>query len=244
MGFLRGRYTLVIKHIGDIVQNVVISIGGSILIPGEDDASFIKKLASLLKELSKDANLAVVCGGGRVARFYTGTGRELGGTTHQRDMLGIGATRLNAELLRIALGDFAHNAVPMTAADAAAAFGKGNIIVMGGTTPGHTTDAVAAEVAGLVGCERVVNATSVDAVYSEDPKINKNAKRFTELTIAELSEIVYKDHDAGLSSVFDPEGVRIAMRDRIDIAVVNGRDIDEIKNAVLGKAIKGTVVRS
>ncbi|MCL2786527.1 MAG: UMP kinase, partial [Methanomassiliicoccaceae archaeon] len=92
--------------------------------------------------------------------------------------------------------------------------------------------------------KRVVNATSVDAVYSDDPKKDPDAKRFSELTIKELSDIIYDEHDAGRSSVFDPLGVKLAMRDRIDILVVDGRDLDEIRDAILGNKIKGTFVNS
>jgi uridylate kinase len=222
----------------------VISIGGSILIPDSNDHEYIKKLADIITDISASVKMVVVCGGGKIARYYTNTGKALGGTTYQRDIMGIGATRLNAELLRIALGDSAYDRIPLTADDAAAASADCNIVVMGGTEPGHTTDAVAATVAGKIGCKRIINATSVDAVYSDDPKKDPNAKRFTELTIKELSNIVYAEHDAGRSSVFDPLGVKIAMRDRIDILVVNGRDLAEMRNAILGKKINGTTVSS
>jgi len=226
------------------MEKVVVSVGGSILIPDKNDFVFIKDLADLLIDVSKEILLIIVCGGGRVARYYTNTGRELGGNVFELDMMGIGATRLNAELLRIALKDAAYGGIPNTAEEAAEASKGGKIVVMGGTAPGHTTDAVSAMVAGKIGCRRIVNATSVDAVYSDDPKKDPNAKRFAELTIKELSDIVCAEHDAGKSFVFDPLGVRLAMRDRIDIMVVDGRDLGEMRNAILGKKIKGTTVRS
>jgi len=238
------RETLVIKVLVMIVEKVVVSIGGSVLIPDKDDAVYIERLASVLKDVSKDVEMVIVCGGGRTARYYANTGRTLGGTTEQLDELGIGATRLNAGLLSIALGDHSDRCIPLTVEEAAAAFRSGKIVVMGGTGPGHTTDAVAAMVAGIIGAERIVNATSVDAVYSDDPKKDPDAKRFTELTIKELSDIVYKEHDASRSSVFDPLGIKIAMRDKIDIFMVDGRNLDELKNAILGKKINGTVVNS
>ena len=34
------------------------------------------------------------------------------------------------------------------------------------------------------------------------------------------------------------------MKDRIDLLMVNGRDISELRNAILGKEIKGTFVDS
>ena len=64
------------------------------------------------------------------------------------------------------------------------------------------------------------------------------------MTIDELSDIVYKEHGASKSSVFDPLGVKIAKENRIDILIVDGRDLNELRNAILGKDIAGTFVDS
>lgn len=225
-------------------EKVVVSIGGSILVPGIDDSVYIGKLSKMIESVSDRIQLVVVCGGGKIARYYTVTGKELGGDTYRQDILGIGVTRLNAELLRLALGNSAADGVPFTAEEAAEKSSGGKIVVMGGTEPGHTTDAVAAMVAEKIGAERVVNATSVDAVYSDDPRKNPDAKRFASLTIDELGDLVYKEHGAGRSSVFDPLGVSIAKEKHIDILIVDGRDLSELENAILGKEIKGTFIDS
>ncbi|MCL2296139.1 MAG: UMP kinase [Methanomassiliicoccaceae archaeon] len=225
-------------------EKVVVSIGGSILIPGKDDSEYIKKLAKMIKEASKTVQIVIVCGGGKIARYYANTGSDLGGTTYQLDMLGIGATRLNAQLLAISLGDLSSTDIPVTAEDASSRSTQDNVVIMGGTVPGHTTDAVATMIAREMRADRVVNATSVEAVYSDDPLKNPDVKRFSKLTIDELKELVYKEHGAGRSSVFDPLGVKIAKDEKIDILIVDGRNLDELRNAVLGKEIRGTYVNS
>lgn len=225
-------------------EKVVVSIGGSILIPGNDDPVYIKKLSEMIKKASKEVHIIVVCGGGKIARYYTETGAELGGTTYQLDMLGIGATRLNAGLLALSLGDLSSMDIPLTAEDAVSRSSEDIIVIMGGTVPGHTTDAVAAMVGKEMKADRIVNATSVDAVYSSDPKKDPNAKRFSKLTIDELSQLVYTEHGAGRSSVFDPLGIRIAKEEKIDIMIVNGRDLEDLTNAILGNGIKGTYINS
>ncbi|MFA6710702.1 MAG: UMP kinase [Candidatus Methanomethylophilaceae archaeon] len=226
------------------MDKVVVSIGGSVLIPEEDDSEYIEKLAETLKKVVNDVQLVIVCGGGKISRYYSETGRRLGGNTYQLDELGIAITRVNAGLLSIALGDLKIDSVPTTAEECARISIPGRIAVMGGTEPGHTTDAVAAMVAALMDADRIVNASNVDAVYSDDPNKNLNAKRFSEMTIDELRNIIYCDHDAGKSSIFDPLGVKIAMENRIDLIMVNGRDLDELENAILGRKIKGTFVNS
>ena len=225
-------------------EKVVVSIGGSILIPGKNDSDYIEKLAVVIKEVSKTVQVAIVCGGGKIARYYAETGKDLGGTTYQLDMLGIGVTRLNAQLLAISLGELSSTDIPLTAEDAAIRSSPNNVVIMGGTVPGHTTDAVATMIAKEMHANRVVNATSVEAVYSDDPKKNSSAKRFSKLTIDELGGIVYKEHGASKSSVFDPLGIKIAKEEKIDILIVDGRNLDELRNAILGKDINGTYVSS
>ena len=229
--------------VGGLTDSVVVSIGGSILVPGNNDAEYIARLASMLKELSESVRLAVVCGGGKTARYYAETGEELGGDTYQLDILGIGATRLNAQLLALALGDMPDR-VPETPEETVSKAEVGRIAVMGGTEPGHTTDAVAMMVASCMDADRVVNATSVDAVYTDDPRKNPEAVRIPEMTIDRLGEIVYKEHGASKSSVFDPLGVKIAAEKNIDIMIVDGRNLDELRKAILGQRFDGTFVNS
>lgn len=227
------------------MDKVVVSIGGSVLIPEKDDANYIKTLADMLKKVAKKVDLIVVCGGGKVARYYTTTGRDMGGSVYELDELGIGITRVNAGLLTIALGDSAsYKKIPHTVKTCVKNAVPGKVTVMGGTVPGHTTDAVAAMIARMWGADRIVNASNVEAVYSDDPRKNPDAKRFSTMTIDQLKEIVYDKHDAGRSSVFDPLGVKIAKQCQVDLLMVNGRDFEELENGILGKKIKGTFVNS
>ena len=226
------------------MDKVVVSVGGSVLIPGDNDSIYIEKLAKMLREIASDVQIAIVVGGGKMSRYYSEVGRELGGTMYQLDELGIGITRVNAKLLTVALGDIANSDIPLKAEECASMSAPGRIVVMGGTEPGHTTDAVASMIAKNLNADRIVNASNVDAVYSDDPRKNPEAKRFSRMTIQELKDVVYDDHDAGKSCVFDPLGVNIAMEEKIDLYMVNGRDIDELRNAILGNEIKGTFVNS
>jgi len=225
------------------MEKVVVSIGGSILVPGENDAEFIGKLAKMLKEVSEEVQIAVVCGGGKTARYYAGIARDLGGDTYAQDILGIAATRMNAQLLYLALGSMP-DSVTADPEETAKASEPGKIVVMGGTVPGHTTDAVSAMVASAMKADRIVNATSVDAVYTDDPRKNPDAKKIVNMTIDELGDIVYKEHGASKSSVFDPLGVKLAKENRIDILMADGRNLEELRKAILGQPFSGTTVNS
>lgn len=222
---------------------VVVSLGGSILIPGERDSEHISALAALMRSLAHEYRLVLVCGGGKVARYYISTGKELGASHEQLDELGIEVTRLNARLLRLSLGRDAFDSLPRTVEEATKEIDKGRILVMGGTNPGHTTDAVAAMVAEKVGAVRIVNATSVDAAYSADPRRYKDAVRYESLTHQQLYDLVNKGlHSAGPSDVFDRKGAEVAMRANIPIYIVDGRNLEELRSAVRGEKVMGTVV--
>ena len=209
---------------------VVLSIGGSIL---EKDANKIRAIANAVQEIASKNKVFVVCGGGPVSREYIKVARALVASEAVCDMLGIDATRLNARLLISATKD-ACKIIPKTYEAAAAQ--KENIVIMGGVSPGHTTDAVAAILAEYVSADLLVNATSVDGVYSADPKKDKNAKKFNKLTPRQLVEIVSKvEMTAGPTTVFDLLASKIIERAGIKTIVVDGRNTKNIVGAVRGK---------
>jgi uridylate kinase len=225
------------------MDTVVISIGGSVLVPHENDADYLKALSDLLKRLSTTHKLYIVTGGGRIARYYIKTGRGLGASEHFLDELGIFVTRLNAKLLAKAIGDLA-NPEPTENLDDAFDEGKNfQIVIMGGTVPGHTTDAVSAMLAERVKAARLVNATSVDGVYDSDPKINKDAKKFNKMTYAQLFKITSKSQGiAGPTVIFDPKGSDIIGKAKIPLYVCHGRDLKALENAITGKEFEGTII--
>lgn len=225
------------------MDKVVISLGGSILIPGENDGEFLAKLANLLKELSKTYQLYVVCGGGKIARYYINTARAMGRSEFDLDTLGIMTTRINAKMLQLALQELAEDKIPETVEEAATMGAEGRIVIMGGTVPGHTTDGVSAALAEAVGAQRIINATSVDGVYTADPKKDPRAEKIKNMTFAELNEMLKGDHDAGKSGVFDAMGAEIVMRRRLPLLIVSGRDLEEMKRAISGSLeINGTII--
>ena len=225
------------------MDKVVISIGGSILVPDENDVEYIKTLASLLSDLSKTHKLFVVTGGGTIARYYISFGRALSADERYLDELGIEVTRLNARLLIKALGDHVYPKPAVNIDEAEVASENHPIVVMGGTAPGHTTDAVSAMLADRVGAVRLVNATSVDGVYDSDPKKNPSAKKFDKMSHEQLIAISSKSEGiAGPTVIFDPDGAKIIAQSKIPLLVCHGRDLDTLKNAISGKEFNGTMV--
>jgi uridylate kinase len=224
------------------MKTVVISLGGSILIPTLEKNK-IKEYVPVLEEIAAHHRLFVVVGGGGEARRYITVARDLGIDEGTSDEIGILITRLNANLLIAALGETAYPKVAESHAEAKKFAESKKIVVMGGITPGQTTDAVAAVLAERVGASVFINVTSVDGIYSADPKKDKKARRFDALTPRQLLEIVGKAGlGAGSNIVLDIVAARVVERSHIPLLVLDGRDPDNLSRAILTGEYTGTVV--
>lgn len=224
------------------MKTVVISLGGSILIP-ELENHLIKDYVPVLKEIAKKCRLYVVVGGGGEARRYISVSRNLGIDEGTSDEIGILITRMNAMLLIASLGEDAYPKVAETHTEAKMFGESKKIVIMGGITPGQTTDAVAAVLSERVQASVFINATSVDGVYSEDPKKNPKAKKFDTLTPARLLEIVGSTAlVAGSNNVLDIIAARVVERSKIPLVVLDGRKPRNLSDAILKGTFKGTIV--
>jgi uridylate kinase len=223
---------------------VALSIGGSVLRTGDHDPEYLAELAGLLRRLAIDRPLLVTVGGGPLARDYIDLGRKLGLTDVELDEIGIEVTRLHARLLAATVGKPATAHPPTTIAEAVREAHRGHLVIMGGTEPGHTTDAVAALLAARLRAERLVNATSVAGLYDRDPATDPTAHRIDRIgwdAFRERVAAVGKGRP-GQSFVFDSLGAELLSRARIPLWIVNGRELSQVEAAVLGREIDGTRV--
>jgi uridylate kinase len=224
------------------MKKVVISLGGSVLIPTLEDHA-IRGYVPVLRDIARHHRLFIVVGGGGEARRYIRVARDLGVDEGTSDEIGILITRLNANLLIAALGEQAYPKVAESHAEAKKFAESGKIVVMGGITPGQTTDAVAAVLAERVGASVFINVTSVDGIYSSDPNKDKKARRFTTLTPRQLLEIVGGTAlTAGSNTVLDIVAARVVERSHIPLVVLDGREPENLSRAILTGTYDGTVV--
>ena len=113
---------------------------------------------------------------------------------------------------------------------------------MGGTRPGHTTDNVAIRLAIEANAARCLIATNVSHVYSSDPRVDSGARPIESMTLSELQQIVGPPvhGKAGGSAVIDPIGVQAAIDNKLPLAVLDGRELERIADALAGKSFIGT----
>jgi len=108
------------------------------------------------------------------------------------------------------------------------------VILVGGTgRPFFTTDTTAALLAAELNCEILLKGSSVDGVYSSDPKLDKNALKYTTLSFQEALV-------RGLM-VMDDTAFAVCKREKIPVMVFNVGDLKNIERILNGENI-GTLV--
>jgi uridylate kinase len=112
---------------------------------------------------------------------------------------------------------------------------KNRVVVFGAGSgnPFFTTDTTAALRAAEIDAEVIFKATKVDGVYDSDPKVNSEAKRYDQLTYA---EVLAQD-----LRVMDSTAIALCKENNIPIIVFDLSVRENIRRAVMGESI-GTFV--
>lgn len=228
----------------DYAVPTICSIGGSLVVPnGGPNVDFLKTLATLIRsEVKKGRTFVLVVGGGKTSRHYIDAANAVHHITNEDlDWLGIHATRLNGHLLRTIFDDIAHPVVIKNPLRVPRAW-QGKVLIAAGWKPGWSTDYVACRIAKALGSNKVINASNIDHVYSEDPRKNPKADKFETMHWKDYRKLVGDTWDPGLSAPFDPIASKFCHRHKLQVAIVNGEPIDQLKNAILGKEFIGTLI--
>ena len=224
------------------MENIVISLGGSVVLSEEADVKFFKELVNLLKKLSQNYKIFIIVGGGKAARTYIKAGRTIGFNEETLDQIGIDVTRVNAKFLSSIVGT-SNKIIPVTTDEAKEM--KEDIVIMGGTTPGHSTDMVGAELAEKTKASKYIIATNVDGVYDKDPNKHPDAKKLDEISIKQLIEEYGTNWEsAGKNTVIDGPALEIIDRAKIPTIVLNGKRLDELEKAITNKEFNGTKIKN
>jgi len=223
-------------------MKIVVAIGGSILLK-EYDCKKFQEYSAILKDLASEHELFVVVGGGKPAREYISVVRDLGAGEAQCDDIGIEVTRINAKLMLSALGDAAYQRVPHNFQEALEFSATGKIIVMGGTEPAHSTDAVSAILAEFVQADILINLTSVDGMYTKDPKKFDDAELISEITASDMMEFIKnQDVKAGTYEFFDMTAIQMIKRSNLETVIANGFYPENLVKAINGEKIGTRVI--
>lgn len=236
-------------------ENIIISLGGSLVAPADIDTVFIKVFRNTLKKFFESHRFFVFVGGGKICRNYQKAMLEFGADNTERDVIGIDISRLNARVVKQAFS-----------AGGGSAFGGGDaafaqiitnpskpistrkdVVVAGGWKPGWSTDYCAVTLAKNMGIKTIINITNVDYVYDRDPKNPtslklRGARAFKEVSWKEFRKLVGNKWSPGLSVPFDPRASREAELLKIRVIVINGKHIERLEQFLKGKEFIGTTI--
>lgn len=223
-------------------ERVVVSVGGSLIVPDQIDTDFLSKFKTLvLEKVHSGFSFSIIAGGGKTARHYQNAANSVTPLSRQDlDWIGIHSTRLNAQLLRNIFVGYAHPQVvknPMIEVDA-----DEPILIAAGWQPGWSTDYVAVLMAKMLGARRMVNLSNIDYVYNKDPRAHNDAEKIEKISWSEFRTLIPAEWDPGLSAPFDPVAAKEAERLGLEVAIINGNHLKEFSNYLDGQPFVGTVI--
>jgi uridylate kinase len=231
-------------------QRVLLKLSGEAL-AGDKRVGFdfdvMKRLATEINDIVKlGAAVGLVIGGGNIVR-----GAQLSKMGMDRvgaDYMGMLGTVINALAMQDVLEKENVQTRVMTAIGMEALaepfirrramrhFEKGRVVIFAAGTgnPYFSTDTAAALRAIQIHAEVIIKATSVDGVYSANPKLDPDATRYTEIS--------YRDVMVKELGVMDQTAITLCKENKLPIIVLNIHRHGEVARALAGERV-GTIVQ-
>jgi len=232
-----------------IYKRILLKLSGEAMMGSQGlgiDPQVVNTVALELKEIKElGVEIGLIIGGGNIFRGLSASARGMDRVT--ADYMGMLATVINA----LALQDYLERhqvhtrvltaikmeqlAEPFIRRRAIRHLEKDRIVIFAGGTgnPYFTTDTAAALRAIEIEADAIIKGTKVDGVYDDDPKINKNAKKYDQLS--------YLDVVKKRLRVMDSTAVTLCMDNDLPIIVFNITIKGNLKKLILGDTI-GTKV--
>ena len=233
-----------------VYKRVLLKLGGESLVEEEGDfglhGNALKNITEEIKA-AKDlgVEIAIVIGGGNILRGASLSDIGIERTTG--DYMGMLATVINALALQAALEQAGIPTRVQTAIEIQAVaeayvrrkavrhLEKGRVVIFAGGTgiPYFTTDTAASLRAMEIGADVIFKATKVDGIYSSDPRTDKSAVKYEELTYIDVLK-------KGLK-VMDSTSVSLCMDNKLPMVIFNVNQRYSIKRVLLGEKLGTTV---
>lgn len=228
-------------------KKCIISLGGSLIVPEEVDWEYLSRFKKFVVDHIKDGwQFIIITGGGSIARTYQSAALKVDETLtdEDRDWIGIHTTRLNAQLMRTILRDYAYPRVNTNPHDLEDfSHSKEPVIIAAGYRPGCSTDYDATLLAKYLNIPFLINLSNIDYAYDKDPKQFPDAKKIEETSWAEFRKIVGDVWIPGLNAPFDPIASKLAEEIGLEVAIMNGRDLENLGKYLRGEEFVGTKIK-
>ena len=230
-------------------RKILLKMSGEVLM-GDSlfgiDTETLDRVAADIKEVvDSGVELCLVVGGGNIFRGVSLAGRGM--ERASADYMGMLATVMNALALQGALEKAGvdtrvQSAIPMDAVcepyirrRALRHLEKGRVVIFaaGLGAPFFTTDTPAALRSAEMGCDALFKGTSVDGVYTSDPKKDPAARRYEQLS--------YHDVLAQDLKVMDASAIALMRDNQIPIVVFSIREPGNFMKVLTGQGVFTTI---
>ncbi|GBE19504.1 uridylate kinase [archaeon BMS3Abin17] len=223
---------------------IVLSLGGSLIIPDKVDIKFLKEFKRVIKKNTKKHKFIIVCGGGSVARKYISALRKLGINEKLQSLSGISATRMNARFMNYLFGNDMEKGIPHKIKYIKEYLKKQDVVFCGALEykPQQTSDSTSAEIAKYFKTE-FINLTNVQGLHDQNPLIHKNARFIPKISWKDFDKMANKSKfKPGQHFVLDQTASEIIMKNRITTYIL-GKNLNQLDQLLDNKKFKGTVIR-
>ena len=232
-------------------KRVLLKVSGEVLMGSQPfgiDLATVGRIADeVIACADAGAQVALVIGGGNIFRGLAGAAKGMDRVS--ADHMGIMATIMNALAMQGVLKSRGADArvlsaiaMPTVCETYSPAKGihhleQGRILICAAGTglPFFTTDTGAALRAAELQCHALLKGTSVDGVYSADPKTHAGATRYDRIT---FSEILAKD-----LRIRDPAAIALARDNGIPVVVFSIRKPGAVLETLTGAGRFTTVTK-
>ncbi len=223
------------------MKTIIISLGGSLVVPDDINTDFIKRFTELILKYKDRNRFIIVVGGGKTCRNYASAAFSLNVSEENRDWIGIMTSRLNAELVRSVFSDSAYEKVIY---DPTQKIDTDKLIIAAGYKPGWSTDYVATLFAETYGIKEIINLSNIDYVYDKNPKEFEDAKPIEKMSWKRMKDIVGDSWKPSLNAPFDPVAVKKAENLGLRVVILNGKDIENLTLFLDGEKFKGSDINA
>jgi uridylate kinase len=232
-----------------VYSRILLKLSGEALMGEQAFGIDPEVTAQLAREIAEIQNLGVqtgvVIGGGNLFRGLAASAKGMDRST--ADHMGMLATVINSLALQDALEragvssrvasaiEMRAVAEPFIRRRAVRHLEKGRVVIFAAGTgnPYFTTDTAAALRAMEMRADVILKGTKVDGIYSADPMIDKQAKRYETISYLQVLE-------RGLK-VMDATAISLCMDNKLPIVVYSLRTQGNLRRVVMGERVGTTV---
>jgi len=224
-------------------QKIVVSVGGSLIIPQEINHRFLHELKKTLNKHTTTYQFIIVCGGGHLARTAINALKKEGRSVYEQARAGIRATRVNALFLMQWFGKQTNDTLLLNMKQVHTAIKKNNPVICGALrwAPHATTDTTAAKLATLLKCP-LINLSDTPGLYTADPRTHPSAQFIPAISWkafeTKAHALVFKP---GQHFILDQQAASIIRKNQIPTYLLSG-NMENLNTFLLHKKWKGTIV--